>query len=89
MELQHLILKVDCKPVVDGLSSNSREVLEFHSMFANCQSLLNNFPNSRVSLVKRQAKQVAHSLNKASRFHTMCFERILMCIYATILNEMK
>lgn len=89
MELQHLILKVDCKPVVDGLSSNSREVLEFHSMFANCQSLLNNFPNSRVSLVKRQAKQVAHSLNKASRFHTMCFERILMCIYATILNEIK
>lgn len=86
-----LFFEVDCKSILDGLMSKPRRVSDFYALLDNCYSLLCNSQNSRVSLVRRQANQVVHSLVKAFRFKAShhVYERIPMYIYATILNDMK
>ncbi|KAG5020095.1 hypothetical protein HKD37_06G016576 [Glycine soja] len=89
MELQNVTFEVDCKAVMDGFNSNQQGIPKFYFLISSCNILLYNYPNSRVSLVQRQAYQVAHSLARASRLHAsnQVFKRIPNCILGLVLNE--
>lgn len=89
MELQNVTFEVDCKAVMDGFNSNQQGIPKFYFLISSCNILLYNYPNSRVSLVQRQAYQVAHSLARASWLHAsnQVFKRIPNCILGLVLNE--
>lgn len=77
--------------MVDGLSTRTQGITEFHCIIQKCRSLLNSISNSRVSVVRWKTNQVVHTLARISRFcaKNHVFERISNCIHASILNEMQ
>ncbi|PNX97926.1 60S ribosomal protein l23 [Trifolium pratense] len=59
-EMHRIMLEIGCMQVVESLKN------EVGRITSRCKSLVLNFNNLRVSYVRRQANQVAHSLARAS-----------------------
>ncbi|KAL5146691.1 hypothetical protein HKD37_06G016489 [Glycine soja] len=78
LDYQSFFLEVDCK-VSDYLIAKQNGILESYHSVSSCKSLHNFYQNSRVSLVWRQANQVAHSLSRASRYYAYYSKKIFCC----------
>lgn len=54
--------------MIDIITNVTSGVSELYAILAKCRAILSNFPKSRLSFVRKQAKHVVHTLAKASRF---------------------
>ena len=52
--IQTFALEINCKQVVDGVRQKQKGDSEFQALLANCFSILSNFQNSRMSLVRKK-----------------------------------
>jgi ribonuclease HI len=59
-------IELDCKQVVDGISSNLSTNSMFGAILNTCKVSLMNRQNFKISFIRRQANNVAHLLARAS-----------------------
>lgn len=75
--------------MVDSLNMHTIGLSNFHVILAKCRVNLSIIPNSKVSFVRRQANQVAHSLARASTFYACnhVLNIVPTCTTSLIRNE--
>jgi ribonuclease HI len=81
----------DCLQAVQAINSRHANNTEFGSIIVMCRNLLFLRNNCKVSYVRRQANQVAHSLAQAAHLTVghQVYNYCPPCITTTIMNEMK
>jgi len=92
--MSNVSIELDCKLVVDGILDKSTNQSEFGKIMSDCMMLLSNYPNFKISFVKRQANFVAHSLARASKLYASChvfdyISSLPSCIFTTLMNKIK
>ncbi|PNX88309.1 60S ribosomal protein l23 [Trifolium pratense] len=89
LEISRVVIELDCLLVVNAITGCSNNQFEFGHIINDCRRLLENYPNFKISFVKRQANFVAHSFARASKFHasTHTFDLIPSCIATSLINE--
>jgi ribonuclease HI len=89
--LTDVSIELDCKQVVDGISNNIGTNSEFGAILRSCKVSLSFFPNFKISYVRRQANNVAHSLARASLSYdsSHCHDHMPSCIEYIVMNEMS
>lgn len=82
MFVYNIIVKMDCKSIVDNIQQAKIEHTEFGSIVLQCKQLLSSLYNSRIEFVKKQANTIAHKLVRMVVFLTSShvFSYILSCI---------
>ena len=68
-QLGNILVKMDCKSVVDAFHSHKADLSEFGCLIANCRRLASFVENLTLFFAKRQANSVAHALARAAQFH--------------------
>lgn len=58
MNLQNIIIEVDCQAVADGLSFQTKDITEFHCIIRNVIFFFNSISNSKVSVVRKQVNKM-------------------------------
>jgi hypothetical protein len=61
-------IELDCKQVVDGIVGKPNPRTDFGVLLCACKTLLLLLQNLRISFIRRQANNIAHSLARASLF---------------------
>lgn len=86
-----MIFELDCKTIVDRISSNHHDCSEFETIIANCRHILYQFPHFRVEFVKRQANVVAQALARVAIVNVShyFYHCISACVSNFIPNEMR
>jgi len=87
--LSKVLIELDCKLVVDSIVDRNTKQAEFGSIISDCQALLQQHPNFKISFARRQANFVAHTLAGASRLHArhQQFDLIPSCIETLLRSE--
>ncbi|KAK2399385.1 hypothetical protein QL285_049205 [Trifolium repens] len=87
--LSRVDIELDCLPVVQAINDKSSNQTEFGIIIEDCKILLANYPNFKISFIRRQANFVAHTLARASRSYAshQTFDLIPSCIVPTLMNE--
>jgi len=62
-------IELDCKQVVDGISSNLNTNSTFDAILNTCKASLVNHQNFKITLFRRQTNNVAHLLARASLYY--------------------
>lgn len=65
---ENMIFEVDRKAILDVISQSTKDYLDFQCIISKCKNYLSDHTNSLVSFKRKQAKQVDHTLARASRF---------------------
>ena len=66
MQLPRVIVEMDSQMVYKALKSTSLYASPFAMLIADCQKLVSNMVNLKLSFVKRSANSVAYSVARAS-----------------------
>jgi len=84
-------IELDCKQVVDGISSNLNTNSMFGVILNTCKVSLMNHQNFKISFIRRQTNNAAHLLAKASLSYasSQVDDYMSSCIKTTIINEMS
>jgi len=84
-------IELDCKQVVDNISSNINTNSMFDAILNGCKASLMNHQNFKISFIKRQANNVVHVLVRASLSYTsfMVHDYITSCITTIFINEIE
>lgn len=69
MDYQYVEVESDCKRLTDSLDRNIMDDSEFGMILNKCKRILMSFPNHKVSLIRKQANCIAHSLARASKLY--------------------
>ena len=87
--LSHVHIELDCKLVVDNISDRTKNQAEFGNIITACRTLLQQFPNFKISFVRRQANSVAHCLAREAKSYARhhVFDLIPSCIATILRNE--
>ena len=82
-------IELDCKLVVEGIMDKSNNQSDFGNILSSCRSLLQQFPNFKISFIWRQANFVTHTFSRESRLYAShhVFYLIPSCISSIMLNE--
>ncbi|WJX44042.1 hypothetical protein P8452_31070 [Trifolium repens] len=88
IEVFDVSIELDCKPVVDSIMDTSNNHSEFGKIMSACK-LLQQYPNFKISFIRRQANLVARTLARASKLYAshQVFESIPSCILPIMINE--
>lgn len=62
LQFHIFILEIHCKAIMDCLNLNHKGLSDFYYLIQSCNTVLHCYPNSKVSLGRRKANQVVHSL---------------------------
>jgi ribonuclease HI len=89
--LTEVSIELDCKQVVDGISNNIGTNSELWAILNSCKAPLSFFPNFKISYVRWQANNVAHSLARASLSYASshCHDHMTSCIKYNVMNKMN
>jgi len=84
-------IELDCKHVVDGISSNLSTNSMFGAILNTCKVSLISHQNFKISFIRRQANNVVHLLARAplSYASSHVHDYMSSCIKTTIINEMS
>ena len=66
LQLGNILVKMDCKSVVDAFHSHKADLSEFGCLIANCRRLASFVENLTLFFAKWQANSVAHALARAA-----------------------
>ena len=91
MRFSRVSIELDCKQVVDDISSNFSTNSIFGAILNTCKPSLMNHQNFKISFIRRQANNVAHLLARASLsfVSSQVHDYMPSCITTTIRNEMS
>jgi len=64
-----VLIELDRKLVVDSIVDRNTNQAKFSSIISDCQALLQQHPNFKISFARRQVNFVAHTLAGASSLH--------------------
>jgi hypothetical protein len=60
LDLSRVLIELDCKLVINSIFDRNTNQAEFGSIISDCQVLLQQHPNFKISFARRQANFVAH-----------------------------
>ena len=89
--MSNVSIEIDCKLVVYDILDKYTNQFEFDKIMFDCRILLSNYPNFKISFVKRQTNFVDHSLARTSKlygsYHVFDYISYLpSCIFTTLMN---
>jgi len=91
MRLSSVSIELDCKQVVDGISSTIETNSTFGAIIDVCKASIQKFQNFKINFVRRQTNNVAHLLARESLSYvcSQVHDYISSCIETDIINEMN
>ena len=69
LQMENVSMEMDCKLVVDAIHSIQLNLIEFGSLITDCKNLVSRGHNLSICFVKRQTRNVAHSIARVACSH--------------------
>jgi hypothetical protein len=82
-------IELDCKLVVDCIVDRSKNQSEFGNIMFVRRSLLDQYPNFKISYIRRQTNFVVHTLARVLKLYVRhhIFDLISSCVTSIVMNE--
>jgi hypothetical protein len=87
--LSKVQIELDCKLVVDCIVDRSKNQSEFGNIMFVRISLLDQYPNFKISYIRRQTNFVVHTLARVLKLYVRhhIFDLISSCVTSIVMNE--